>query len=297
MPKGNRKKQQREKAVAEAVLQQEIKKSEEKIPDIVPNSALFKEDDGLVEKKKVKIPLHPRPNIEKRPAPPKTELVDLWGEEPVQKKYKPNKYENRVNQKPKKANLPTSDESYNSAKLITQPKKPQIEETETVTAVDPAEEVHDEEYHDGIGDYLEGDVPAVPDNLDKIIPPKPDPKPKHDLILNAYLPENMPVAEKMRIRKIIKENNRIARQRVEDALVPEFENTKQAAKEVEERNKEIASRPKKEKVSHLEKYIADEPLYEAEKVPESTAEITGDSKAFTRLQRSLEVRGVVPLHQ
>lgn len=296
MPKGNRKKQQREKKVAQEALEREIKKSEQTIPDIVPNSALFKEDDEMAPKKKVKIPLHPRPEIEKRPPPPKTELVDLWGEEPVKKNEKQLKFVNRVNPKPKKANLPTTAESYNSEKLIAKPKKPEPVE-ENIKPIDPAEEVNDEEYHDGIGDYLEGDVPVAPEGLDKIVPPKPDPKPRKDMILNAYLPESMPVAEKMRIRKIIKENNRIMRQRAEDALVPEFERTLDAAKEVEERNKELAARPKREKESHLEKFIADEPLYEQEKVAESTAEISGDSKAFTRLQRSLEIRGVVPLHQ
>lgn len=300
MPKGNRKQQKRQAEVAEKALQNEIKRNDQKIPDIVQDSALFKEDDDQEKVKKTKIRLNPRPQVEKKTAPPKTEFVDLWGDdENVKKPEKPIRKAKQI--KPRKANLPTSAESYTSkdltvkrTKTISEVMEKQEEKPETF---DPAEEMEDgEEVNDGIGDSLAGDVPVKIDGVENIVVPAPDKKEYKDIILSADLKANIPVAEKMKLRKMIRENNQKFNEEKEKAFEGEFEKVKETAEELEKRKEEISKRPKREQVNHKERYIISEPLYQVDKVPESMADISGDQKQFARLQRDLELRGVVGLH-
>ena len=301
MPKGNRKQQKRQSEIAQKALESEIKRNDEKIPDIVPDSALFKEDDDEEKVKKTKIRLNPRPLLEKKTQPPKTEFTDLWGDDNSETAKKAKLLKKAKQGKMKKANLPTSSESYTSKDLITTKRKKVDDVLETkeedVQAFDPAEEMGEEgEYNDGIGDSTIGDVPVQPEGLDKIVVPEPEKKQMKDIILSVHIPQNMPHQERAIKRKMMRDNNKLVKAQQRDQLDPEFEATTEAAKEIEEHQKEIASRPKKEHVNPKEQYIIDEPKYQMDKVPESLGDVSGDTAQFTRFQRDLEIRGLTPLH-
>ena len=301
MPKGNRKQQKRQSEIAQKALESEIKRNDEKIPDIVPDSALFKEDDDENKVKKAKIRLNPRPALEKKTQPPKTEFTDLWGDDNSETSKKAKQLKKAKQSNAKKANLPTSAESYTSKDLITTKRK-KIDDVleskeEAQPAFDPAEEMGEEgEFDDGIGDSTVGDVPVAPEGLDKIVVPESEKKQMKDIILSVHIPQNMPHAERAIKRKMMRENNRLVKAQKQDQLEPEFESTTDAAKEIEEKQKEIAARPKKERVNPKEQFIIDEPTYQMDKVPESLGDVSGDSAQFTRFQRDLELRGLTPLH-
>lgn len=297
MPKGAHNKQKRIRNVAEQALKQEIKHNEEKIPEIVPDSALFTNDDDPVKAKKAKIHIVPRPELEEKPKPPTNEFYDIWGDAPAAPK-KQNKRNTAAPVNPPKPSVPKSSEAYTAADYRIKSKtiKEVIEAQTEARTVDPAENVEEGEHDDGIGDSLQGDVPVVPENIDKIVPPKPNQKPMRNLILNIHIPDNIPVAQKTELRKMIRENNRIDRERREAELLPEWERIEEATKEIDARNAEIAARPPKEKKNRLDKFIADEPEFVADAKPDKLSAMPADLNPAKRMIQSLERREKVPIH-
>ena len=286
MGRNRRAKEKRIRKVADDVLKSEMQRNAERIPEMVPDSALFEDSttDGM---KKKKIFLHPRPPVTPIPKTADVEYTDIWGEESVKKfERKPKRQLNR-----QKMALPTSEDSYRSAHHVRKPEEKEAEEE----AHDPAVTVTITDADQGMGDSLKGDVPNGP----AVDIPAPGPKKKEGYGIRAIrtIPKWYPEEKRKQMMQDVKIASRQIREKMEEELLPEFENTKEIAVEVQEKMKEIAEKPKQEKEDKLMNFIAAEPGYDMEKVPETLSELSGDTRPFARIQRSFEQRRKVGLHE
>lgn len=285
MGRNRRAKEKRIRKVGDDVLKREMERNAEKIPEIVPDSALFENTSDTGKKKKIF--LHPRPPAEPIPKTADVEYTDIWGAESVKKfEKRPRK---QLNQK--KMPLPTSKDSYRSAHHIRKP-----EEKESDDEVhDPVATVTVTDADQGMGDSLRGDVPTAP----VITEPSPAPKQRQSLGVefNGKIPKWLPEEKRKELKQKLRESFKKVKEIKEQELIPEFEKTKEAAEEVQKQLKELAEKPKREKEDKLMRFIAAEPGYDMESVPKTLGETNGDTRAFARLQRSFEERRKVGLHE
>ena len=277
--------EKRERKIAEKALEFEKKQNEEKIAEIIPDSSLFKEDDNKPKEKKSKILLHPRPKINEKPPVPKVEYKDLWDTPKPSIPFK---------NLPKKQTLPKSSESYHSSDLNIKKKK-NIEEIFTsekiqIQTYDPAEQI-ETNFDDGMGDSLSGDQPIILENPITSVPPVATKKEKDLIKLNAHFPDYLPMDQRIKLRKEIKENNLKLRLQKEKELEEEIKNDldKPIINEKPNNNN-------KNKIDPIERFLPDEPEYQLEEIPKTLSELPSDQKQFSRLQRDFEIRRKVGLH-
>ncbi|KAH0785197.1 hypothetical protein GPJ56_010840 [Histomonas meleagridis] len=284
----NHRKEKRIRQVGESALKSEILRNQEKVPEILPDSALFAESIEKPKKKK-KIILHPRPEPQPK-LKPAEEYYDIWASAPT-KSTKPQKKNTK-----KEYSVPSS-MSYRSKELVN-PEIEKIRKQQEEEANGIQSTITNIQYigDSGIGDTLEGDVSNGP-LIDIPAPNPPQRKPKR--LLNMPVPKYLPDEQKAKIKREIRENFKLLRQEKEEELVPEFERTKETAEEINKRMEELANRPKKEKehVDGILNFIADEPSLEMEKLPQNLSEVQADQRPLARLQRSFEIRRKVALHE
>lgn len=291
----NRSKEKRIRKVSEQALQSEILRNTQKLPEIIPESALF-EEDSEIQKKKKKIVLHPRPVYEKEPKTMDEEIKNIWDKNlSVAENYP--KLRGNTRPKPKK-NFPTSNMAYNSASNVISPPNPSEEQQDqnAVIANEIITETFEEVLHsDGIGDSTIGDVPKVPEVTSK--PPEKVSTVSFDIVVDGKIPKSMPDDQKKIKHQALREALRQIQAKEDEKILPEFEKTKEYAKEIQDRKEELASRPKAEKEDKLMKFIADEPNFKIYEQPNSLTELPADDRPFARLQRKFEIERKVGLHE
>ena len=291
-------KEKRIRKVAESALQSEIARNAQKVPEIIPESSLFEEDNSNQPEKKKKIVLHPRPSNKPRPKTADEEIEDIWGPSKDIPIGHP-----KPRAKPKQArkakNYPTSAMAYNSAKIVT-PKKEEVEEEGDNNDNDDYEHDAAELENDGVedtglGDSVKGDA-AVDIQVNER-PPDPVKVLKKDVLFDGKVTKSMPDNIKMQKHQAKREAERKIREIIEEKMLPEFDKVPQYSEEIRKRNEEIAARPKKEKEDKLMKFVADEPEFQVHEKVNSLAEMPGDVRAFSRIQRKFEVERKTALHE
>ena len=286
-------KEKRSRKVSEAALQSEILRNNQKLPEIIPDSALFEEDNDTKEKKK-KIVLHPRPVYEKEQKTIDEEIKDIWD---INSSIPENYPKPRGKPKAKK-NYPTSSMAYNSSSnVIPRPMPEEDQQDQNLAIADEliTETIDGVIHSDGIGDSTIGDIPHLPETTCK--PPEKTSTVKFDIVVDGKVPKSMPDEQKKIKYKALREALKQVQEREDAKILPEFEKTKEYAKEIQEKIEELASRPKKEKEDKLMKFIADEPEFKIYEQPQSLSELPADDRPFARLQRKFEVERKVGLHE
>lgn len=291
------KKEKRIRKVAEAASQSEKLRNAQKLPEIIPESALFEEDNDT-QKKKKKIVLHPRPVYEKEQKTADEELEDIWGKKSISTENHP-KPKGRF--KPRKS-YPTSNMAYNSATNVVpiRQSNEEQEEQELEQNIAVADElvngtIEEIIHSDGIGDSLAGDVPNLPETTVKL--PEKVFAEKFEIQIDGKIPKTMPDDQKKIKYKQLREDLRRIQAKEDAKILPEFEKTKEYQKEIEERIQELASRPKVEKEDRLMKFIPDEPEPDIHKLPENITELPAYSRPFASLQRKFEIERKTILHE
>lgn len=285
----NRAKAKRIKKVAEEALESEKRRNAERLPEILPDKVLFREDDGTVKKKK-KIVLYPRPVYKKEAKIIEEEIEDIWKDVstiPINQKKK------KSNTQPKK-NYPTSNMAYNSSAVVRPPPPPPEEKPE-----EEGEEIHIEEevfIEDDLGDSTAGDIASITQVT--VLPPEKPEKKKNDLLQNAFIPKTLPDDQKRIKYQELRENRKLLNERIEAERAPEFEKTPEYLKEIIERNEEIAQRPKKEKEDVYAKlFIAEDPEFPIYEKANTLTDLPSDNQPLVRWQLDMERRRKVALHE
>jgi hypothetical protein len=266
-------------AVADAVLAAEVKRTTDKLPSMLPDSALFA-DDAPKKKKKKKIILQPLHSNVGEQKTADVEYFDVWGDPAIARAAIP-----RPPPMNRKSHPPTSEDSYRSQTHVRPP--PPVEESEEVISVPSADS--------GMGDLLAGDVINAPTCAVEF-PPRPK-KEKSDVVIRAHIPKYLPDAQKREMHEALRNGHRILRERQEAKTLPEFERTLEIAAELEAERMERSNRPKKEKEDSLLRFIPDEPEYRVDERPERLSDAPADQRPFSRLERSFEVRRKVGLRE
>lgn len=282
MGKLNRKQKKRIDKLAQDVLNSEIERNNRVISRNIDDSAIFEDTNETKKIKKTKIYIHARPEVERSPKKPKQEFFDIWGDEPIL----PKKDAKKISVG--NISYPRTDESYQStnntilrSELLMKQKIEKMEEKalENLPKTKPSST--------GMGDTLAGDIN---DNyVEPFSLPEPKKKKRCDLILSRHIPRNMPLNERIRIRRMIRENNKIKRERDNAEIEKNYDRMDEIIKEVDaELNKPVKE---KEHRHRWDSFIADEPVYVTDVTkPESLSDVSGDVNSMARYRRSLELR-------
>ena len=288
MGKKNRK-ERRANRVAQAILDIEIERKSEIIPEIVKDEALFTLDGEQKKEKKPKIILHPRLPPNETTKPEIRPFYDLWGDQPASKP----KSKRKNNKKPLFA--PTSAEAYNSSVLI----KPKTEEENIIPPPPQDPSISSFQIDDGVIDTLvDNDVELRSADTSIAIPAAPAKPPKP-----VQFPKPIKKYYDQDTKKRLREEQKEAYAKLREIQERPYkeENERFGPEVIEEIQSEIEKQKNREPKPKIDKkaelYIIDEPALEVDEQASKLSELEPDAKGFTRLQRSFEIRRKVGLHE
>lgn len=272
--------ERRQKALAQEVLDRELKKRDEQLPDTIPDSALFADDEDQTPKKKRKITVSSRPEMDSKPQPVKVEYEDLWAGSGSTTSSKQKK--RRILQ------LPKTSEAYNSKELV----KPKPQEAPSV--IDPADIVPIDNSDDEMRDVLvDKDIPKISIEED-ITPPPPKAKVIKTQPSITPIPRYLPLDKKAEIRAKNAESRKQIREMREMSLTPDYEATKA---ELEEISKPKAGMGRKmERNDPIKRFIPDDPDLVSAGNVQTLGDVQPDQHPFKRIQNNLEANRIIGLH-
>lgn len=276
------KRAKRERQIADAALEKEIQKNEQKLPEILDDEKIFSVGDQVDGKKK-KVFVQPARDIKKiKPKTSEVSYTDIWGgadASAAASKAKPKK-------KVALIKAPTSADSYRSETNVNPNPPKQEEETEETNA----QTTYTIENTDtGIGDSLAGESPVEPEITEGLMAPAPPGKEDSSeyWIRNNVVPRHLPEDKKAELRKLIRENMEIVRSKKEEEATKIFEDDLARVDEYNHPPPPKEPKPKEDSGPNPA-YIPVTPELTITEVPQTLGDIEGDKHPLSRIVQHLE---------